>query len=182
VAGMSDLALWYLGRGTGVMALVLLTAAVVAGVLTWSGQTVAGVPRFVVAIVHRNAGLVATVLLIVHIGTLLLDPYAQLSIVDTLVPFVGTDRPVWLGLGTAAFDLLLAVLVTSLLRHRIGLRSWRAVHWFAYAAWPLALVHAIGVGSDTGQWWLRVLAGLCFITVATAAAARFGGRDQEVLT
>ena len=179
---MSAEALWYLGRGTGVMALLLLTAAVAAGVLTWSGRTVAGVPRFAVATVHRNAGLIATILLLVHVGTLLFDPYAQLSIVDILVPFAGTYRPLWLGLGTVAFDLLLAVVITSLLRNRIGLRGWRAVHWFAYAAWPFALLHALGIGSDTGQWWLRLLATLCFVIVAAAAIARFGSHDQEVLT
>jgi sulfoxide reductase heme-binding subunit YedZ len=179
---MTTEALWYLGRGTGVMALLLLTAAVAAGVLTWSGRTVAGVPRFALTLVHRNAGLIATVLLVVHVTTLLLDPYAQLSVADLIVPFGGTYRPLWLGLGTAAFDLLLAIVVTSLLRTRIGLRGWRAVHWFAYAAWPIAMLHALGIGTDAGQWWLRTLAGLCFLTVAAAAALRFAGRNQESLT
>ena len=132
---MSTEALWYLGRGTGVMAPLLLTASVRAGVLTWSGRTVAGVPRFAVAAIHRNAGLIATVLLVVHVTTLLFDPYAQLNLVDLLVPFGATYRPLWIGLGTVGLDLLLAVVVTSLLRTRIGLRGWRAVHWFGYAAW-----------------------------------------------
>jgi methionine sulfoxide reductase heme-binding subunit len=174
--------LWYLGRGTGVMALVLLTASVAAGVLTWSGRPVAGAPRFAVAAVHRNAGLVATVLLLVHVTTLLFDPYAQLKLVDLVLPFDGTYRPLWLGLGTVAFDLLLAVVVTSLLRTRIGLRGWRAVHWFGYAAWPVALLHALGIGSDSAQWWLRAVAAACFVIVAGAVAMRIMARNQEVLT
>ena len=177
---MSTDALWYLGRGTGVMALLLLTAAVAAGVLTWSGRTVAGVPRFAVAVVHRNAGLIATVLLVIHVTTLLFDPYAQLKLADLVVPFTSTYRPLWIGLGTAAFDLLLAIVVTSLLRTRIGLRGWRAVHWFAYASWPLALLHVLGAGSDAGQVWLRALAVTCLIVVAGAAAWRFAGRSREV--
>ena len=179
---MNTDALWYLGRGTGVMALLLLSAAVVAGVLTRSGQPIAGVPRFAVAVVHRNAGLIATVLLLVHVTTLLFDPYAQLTVADLVVPFRGAYRPLWLGLGTVAFDLLLAIVVTSLLRTRIGLRGWRAVHWFAYAAWPVALLHALGNGTDAGLWWLRVLAAACFATVATAVAWRVTARNQEVLT
>jgi sulfoxide reductase heme-binding subunit YedZ len=175
-------ALWYLGRGTGVMALVLLTAAVAAGVLTWSGRPVAGVPRFAVAAVHRNAGLIATVLLLVHVSTLLLDPYAQLDIADLVVPFGGEYRPMWLGLGTAAFDLMLAIVATSLLRTRIGLRGWRAVHWFAYAAWPVAVLHVLGIGSDAATWWLRALVALCVLTVVAAAGWRLAARNQEVLT
>ena len=40
----------------------------------------------------------------------------------------------WLSLGTVAFDLLLAVLLSSLVRDRLSYRAWRAVHWLAYAA------------------------------------------------
>ena len=174
--------LWYVGRGTGVMALVLLTAAVTAGVLTWSGRTVAGVPRFAVAAVHRNAGLIATVLLLVHVSTLLLDPYAQLALADLVVPFGAAYRPPWVGLGTIAFELLLAIVVTSLLRTRIGRHGWRTVHWFAYAAWPIALLHALFAGSDGATWWLRALAVLCFLTVGVAALCRFAGSTREVLT
>ena len=53
----------------------------------------------------------------------------------------------WLGLGALAFDLLVALVVTSLLRRRLGLRAWRAVHWLAYACWPVALVHGWGTGT-----------------------------------
>ena len=69
-------------------------------------------------------------------------------LVDVVVPFVGAYRPFWLGLGALALDLLAALIVTSLLRARIGLRAWRAVHWVAYACWPVALVHGLGTGSD----------------------------------
>jgi hypothetical protein len=27
------------------------------------------------------------------------------------------------------------------MRERIGVRLWRAIHWTAYASWPLAVVH-----------------------------------------
>lgn len=176
---MSADALWYLGRGTGVMALVLLTAAVTAGILTWSGRTVAGVPRFAIAAVHRNAGLIATVLLLIHVLALLLDPYAQLNLVDLVVPFTATYRPLWTGLGTLGFDLLLAVVVTSLLRTRIGRRGWKAVHWFVYLAWPVSLLHVLFGGTDSATWWLRALAVLCFLTAGVAALWRLAGTLQE---
>lgn len=158
--------LWYLGRGTGVAALLLLTVNVVLGITARSGRPLPGLPRFAVAVVHRDSGLLAVILLAIHLGTLLLDPYAQLRLADLVVPFLGSYRPAWLGLGTLAADLVLALVLTSMLRHRLGQRGWRAVHWLAYLAWPVAVLHALGAGSDAGRWWLRLLAGACLAAVA----------------
>ncbi|WP_406835194.1 hypothetical protein ACICHK_01585 [Streptomyces sp. AHU1] len=75
----------------------------------------------------------------------------------SVVPFGASYRPLWLGLGTGGLDLLLAVAVTSALRRHLGARRWKAVHWLAYAAWPLALFHGVGTGTDTRlplQLWL----------------------------
>jgi sulfoxide reductase heme-binding subunit YedZ len=168
-------ALWYLGRGTGVVSLVLLTLVVALGVATRSGRPLPGLPRFAVASVHRSASLLAVTLLGVHVGTLLFDPYAQLKIVDLVLPFAGTFRPFWLGLGTLGLDLLAALVVTSLLRNRLGRRTWRAVHWLAYAAWPVALLHALGTGTDAGSAWLRGLAALCCAAVVAAVGWRLAG-------
>lgn len=173
-------ALWYLSRGTGVMSLVLLTISVALGVAARSGEPVGPLPRFAVTALHRNCGVIASLLLVVHVVTLLFDPYAQLKVVDVLVPFLGTLEPFWLGLGTLALDLLIAVLVTSALRARIGVRGWRAVHWLSYAVWPVALLHTLGEGSDAGTGWLRTLAVLCFAAVAGAAVYRLTVRQEEV--
>ena len=172
---MSVDALWYLGRRTGVTALVLLTVTVGLGIATSAGRPLPGLPRSAVVAVHRNAGLLAVSFLAVHIGSLLFDPYAQLRLVDLVLPFAGAYRPLWQGLGTAAFDLLLAIVVTSLARHRLGLRAWRTVHWLAYAAWPLALLHAIGNGSDAGATWLRAIAAGCAVVVGSGVAWRYAG-------
>ncbi len=165
-------AFWYLGRGTGVVALVLLTVVVALGIATRSGRTLPGLPRFAVAAIHRSASLLAVVLLAGHVGLLLLDPYAQLRLADLVVPFQGSYRPLWLGLGTLAFDLVVALVVTSLARQRLGARAWRLVHWLAYAAWPVALLHGLGTGSDAGTGWFRATAVACFTLVASALAWR----------
>ena len=174
---MTD-ALWYLGRGTGVMALVLLTISVALGVAARAGEPLGPLPRFAVTAVHRNSGLIASVLLVVHVVTLLFDSYAQLKVVDVLVPFLGTADPFWLGLGTLGLDLLLAVVVTSLLRTRIGVRGWRAVHWVSYAAWPVSLLHTLGMGTDAATPWLLALSVLCFVAVAAAAVYRLTLRTE----
>jgi hypothetical protein len=89
-----------------------------------------------------------------------------------VIPFGGSYRPLWLGFGALAFDLLLAVAITSLLKRRIGQRRWRAVHWLAYAAWPVALLHGLGIGSDIRSAWLLALVAVCVVAVWIAVLIR----------
>jgi sulfoxide reductase heme-binding subunit YedZ len=174
-------ALWYLGRGSGAVSLVLLSVVVVLGIGSRAGRPVFGLPRFAVTAVHRNVSLLAVAFLALHVVTLLVDPYAQLRLVDVLLPFAGAYRPLWQGLGTLAFDLVLALVATSLLRHRMGLRTWRAVHWIAYAAWPVALLHGLGNGTDNGQLWLWCIAVACVAAVLAAICWRLSdGFDRSV--
>lgn len=165
-------ALWYLGRGTGVVALVVLTIAVLLGILTRSGRALPGFPRFTVADLHRTASLTATGLIAVHVTSLLLDPYAQLRLLDLVLPFQGQYRPLYLGLGTLAVDLVLAVVATSLLRHRLGPRTFRLVHWAVYAMWPIALLHGLGIGTDAPTTWFTAVAAACAGVVAAVALWR----------
>ncbi|MGI8522373.1 MAG: ferric reductase [Nocardioides sp.] len=165
-------ALWALGRGTGVVALVLFTGSLVLGIVTRSGRSVPGLGRFGAADLHRTAALTGTVLVLSHVVSLSLDPFAQLHLVDVVFPFLGAYRPLWLGLGTLTLDLLAVVTVVSLLRHRVGPQVFRAVHWATYALWPTAVLHALGNGTDGGSTWLRGLAAVCVAAVALAVTWR----------
>jgi methionine sulfoxide reductase heme-binding subunit len=165
-------ALWALGRGTGVTALVFMTISIVTGILTRSGRTLVALPRFGITELHRTTALLGAGLVGIHVLSLLADPYAQLRLVDLVVPFTGTYRPFWLGLGTLALDLLLVIIVTSLLRHRLGLRTFRIVHWTTYGLWPIALAHSLGNGTDSGKPWFLALAGTCAVVVLSALAWR----------
>jgi sulfoxide reductase heme-binding subunit YedZ len=156
------------------VSLVLLTASVGLGVSELVRFARPNWPRFVVAALHRNVSLLATAFLAVHITTAVADSFASIRITDVLVPFIGVYRPFWLGLGTLAFDLILALVITSLLRERLGFRAWRAVHWAAYAAWPLALVHGLGTGSDTRVRWAAAINVLCLAVVLAAVLTRVG--------
>jgi sulfoxide reductase heme-binding subunit YedZ len=168
---MTD-ALWFLGRGTGVVSLVLLSLVVALGVASRSGRPLPGLPRFAVVAVHRSAALLAVAFLVVHVTTLLFDPYAQLDLLAVVVPFSAAAEPFWYGLGALALDLVLAVVVTSLLRARIGPRAWRAVHWLAYLAWPVAVLHGVGSGSDAATGWMLAVTGVCVAAVAVAVTWR----------
>ena len=164
--------LWYLTRGSGAVALLLLTASVSLGVVTTLRLATARWPRFAVGRLHRNLTLLSVVFVALHVLTTVADGYAPIGLKDAVVPFASPYRPVWLGLGAVAFDLLLALVVTSYLRRHIGVRVWRGVHWLAYVSWPVALVHSLGTGSDARTSWLVALGFVCVAAVAASVLAR----------
>lgn len=173
--------LWYATRGAGMATLVLLTASLVLGIATSSRWGSARTPRFVVASWHRSLSLLALALLLVHIVSTVLDPFAQISPRDAVVPFGASYRPVWLGLGVLAAELLVLVALTSLVRARIGPRLWRALHWLAYAVWPVAVVHGLGTGSDAQMSWMIGLTCACVTAVVLALVWRLAAGRWRTL-
>ena len=172
-------ALWYLGRGTGLVALVMFTVTMVLGITTRSGRAGLGLNRFGLADLHKTASLAGTGLIAVHVGTLLFDPYAQLRLVDLASrSWRRTGRCGWASARSRS-TCSSCWSPRSLLRHRVGPRVFRAVHWTAYAMWPLALVHALGTGTDAGTVWMRAVAATCVLAVAAAVGWRTSGAFAE---
>ena len=161
--GTNSQALWYMTRGFGLLDLVLLTATLVMGLTQVVRYASPGWPRFVVAALHKNISILAVVFLAVHVATAVFDTFAPISIVSVFIPFAGKYRPLWLGFGALALDLLIALVVTSLLRERLGQRAWRLLHWTAYLCWPVAIVHGLGTGTDTKLGWVLALNAACVV-------------------
>jgi predicted ferric reductase len=161
----SSTPLWYTTRATGLVALVLLTGAMAAGLLTSVRFERPAWPRFVTLGLHRNLSLLALAFTVVHVLTSVLDSFVSIPVIDAFIPFIGTYRSFWLGLGAISFDLMLALIITSLLRTRMSLRSWRLVHWTAYGCWPVAVVHGLGTGTDTRARWVLALTAACVLAV-----------------
>jgi DMSO/TMAO reductase YedYZ heme-binding membrane subunit len=174
-AALGPSAYWYLARATGAVALLLLTISVVLGVLGSVRFSAAPRwPRFAIDALHRDSSLLVIALVAIHIVTSVLDGFAPISLLDGVIPFRTPYRPLWMGLGALSFDLLIALVVTSLLRRRLGYRSWRAVHWLAYASWPVAVLHGLGTGSDVKAWWMLALTVACLAAVVIAVLSRIG--------
>ncbi len=165
---------WYLTRSAGVVATVLLTTSVVLGIVDFSRWSARGWPRFLTDTLHRNVSMLALVMVVLHVITTVADGFAPIGFQDAFIPFLSPYRPLWLGLGALSFDLLLAVTVTSLMRKRLGYRTWRAVHWSAYACWPLAMFHGLGTGTDASSTWMLLLSAICLVAVVTAIGWRVG--------
>ena len=170
-------AIWFTMRATGVVALVLLTATVALGIATSAVRTHRW-PAFTWAELHKRLSLLAVVFLAIHVSTAVIDTYVDVGWISLAVPFLSSYRPLWVGLGTVAFDLLVAVAVTSALRQRMKARTWRAVHWLAYACWPLAMAHGLGTGTDSGSWWMDVISALCATSVLGALVVRLRVRSD----
>jgi sulfoxide reductase heme-binding subunit YedZ len=175
----SSTALWYASRATGVVALVLLTVVVVLGILVNRQGRLPGLPRFATTSLHRSMSLLAVAFTAIHVITAIADPYVTIGIVASVVPFTSAYKPVWIGLGAVALDIMVALIITSLARARIGRRTWRAVHWLAYACWPVALIHGIGSSNDLLGGALLALTVLCTAAVVGATGWRIASAATE---
>jgi methionine sulfoxide reductase heme-binding subunit len=164
--------LWYVTRATGLVSLVLLTLSVLLGLLVAGRFTSERWPRFLTQGLHRNLSLLVLVFLALHIGSTVLDTYTSISLAAAFIPFASAYHPLWLSLGAVALDLLIALIVTSLVRNRLGYRAWRRLHWLVYACWPVAVAHGLGIGTDRSATWVIVLTFACMGCVAVVATWR----------
>jgi sulfoxide reductase heme-binding subunit YedZ len=169
---VNQMAVWYLMRASGVVSLLLLTVVSALGIATVSRWRPGRVPRFVTLALHRNVSLLAVAFLAVHVVTAVIDPDAYVSAVAVVVPLPSDRYGLWLGLAGVAFDLVVALVVTSMLRRRIAPRIWRALHFLAYLAWPVALLHGAGMGTDAGSIWMLAVDATCVALFAGAVALR----------
>jgi sulfoxide reductase heme-binding subunit YedZ len=178
----SSTPLWYATRATGLVALVLLTGSMALGLLSAVRYQRPAWPRFVTLGLHRNLSLLALAFTVAHVLTTVLDSFVAIPLQDAVIPFIGSYRPLWVGFGAIAFDLMLALTATSLLRARMGQRSWRLVHWTAYACWPVAVLHGLGTGTDTPVRWVLALTAACVLAVTGLVLWRLGlaWRDRPV--
>lgn len=173
--------LWYATRASGTVSFLLLTATVALGIAAGGRYAPQRIARFEVSTLHRNLSLLSLSFLGLHIATAVADSYTNISPLSAVVPFASSYRPLWVGLGAVALDLLLAVGITSALRLRLGYRRWKAVHWLAYAAWPVALFHAVGTGTDTRLGMQLLLYAVLVITVLAAAGWRLAHASGDAV-
>jgi len=178
---LTNQVLWYTTRGAGAVSLVMLTAVVGLGILSSLRFEATGWPRFLTAGLHRNLALVTLVFLGLHIVTAVVDPYTNLGWTAAVIPFSSYYRTFWLGLGTIAAELIAAIGITTLARGLIGPRAWKIVHWLAYAAWPVGVVHGLGTGTDAWSAWLFALTCACIALVGFAVVYRVVGVSPDPL-
>lgn len=164
--------LWYANRATGVVLVVLLTMSTAMGVYSTARAGSVRWPRFATQALHRNVSLLAMVMLVLHIASAVIDTYVDIRWWEAFVPFLGTYKPLWLGLGSVAWDLMLAIVITSLMRERFAHRRWRTVHLLSYPAWVVGVIHGLGIGTDSFTAWSLTITALCIAVVALSTVVR----------
>ncbi|HAM24330.1 MAG TPA: ferric reductase [Actinobacteria bacterium] len=161
---------WYLDRAAGLVLVVLFTLTVALGVITSRRREPASQVRLFTQDLHTRVTVAAMTLLLVHVGTAVVDSYVNISLRDVFVPFIAGWNPLWLGFGTLALDLLLVVVITTIIRHQIGEKPWRSIHLVSYACWALAVIHGWRSGTDTSTvWGLSVIIGCTLIGLGAIA-------------
>ena len=176
--------LWYTSRATGIASIVLLTTVLVLGLVVGSRRPPSATRAAVVMGLHRSLSLGLVAFVLVHVTTAIAETYVSIDLISAVVPFTSSYQRVWVGLGTTAFDLLIAVVVTSVSRHRMPESWWRAVHWTAYLLWPITVVHAfvLGTANELGLRLVTVACGLVGVVAllwrATATDPHAEWRDR----
>ena len=176
----SSTAFWYASRATGIVALLLLTAVLVLGILVNRQGRLPGLPRFAVTSLHRNLSLLAVAFIAVHVLTAVLDTFVSIPLAAGVIPFASGYERLWLGLGAISLDLMIAMIVTSLLRGHLNRILWRAIHLLAYLSWPVAFAHSIGSSKDLQQGWLLDLSIACALVVTAAAVWRLASAARQL--
>jgi sulfoxide reductase heme-binding subunit YedZ len=176
----SSTVLWYASRATGVVALLLMTAVVLLGLLVNRQGRLPGLPRFAVTGLHRNLSLVAVAFVGVHVLSSVLDSYVSIPLTAVVVPLASGYERLWIGLGAVSLDITIAVIVTSLLRRHLSRRLWRAVHLTAYLSWPVAWLHSISSSRDMLHGWGFMLSAGTALVVLGAVGWRLAAASRDV--
>src|SRR5207248_1889682 len=143
-------------------------AVVVLGIATTMRFRPGRMPRFVTLGLHRSVSLLAVVFLGIHIATAIADSYAKVGVAQVVVPLPSAKYGLFLGMGALSLDLIAAVVLTSLVRQHLSQRVWKGIHWLAYASWPVAFLHSVGIGTDKASGWFVDTAVACASVIVVA--------------
>jgi DMSO/TMAO reductase YedYZ heme-binding membrane subunit len=176
---VNSTALWYATRASGLTALVLLTLTMVLGITTTTRARARNWPGFAQQEMHRRISILAVVFLGIHVLTSVMDTFVNINWAAIVIPFTSKYSAFWVGVGAVALDLMIAVIVTSVLRERMRPATWRAVHWLAYLSWPVAMAHTFGMGTDAAEGWVIVLGVLCGLSVVAALGWRLHASSRQ---
>jgi predicted ferric reductase len=171
--------LWYVTRATGLVALVLFTVVVCLG--TFVSNRVGGntVGRFELNELHRSVSMVAMAFLVLHIVTTIIDSYVPTGWLSAVVPMTSAYKRLDVAIGAVAFDLILAVWASSLMKSRIANSSWRFVHWFSWLAFVAAIVHSFLIGTDARSGIGLSVVATCAVAVVVTALWRYVKRPSR---
>ena len=165
---------WITSRAAGGAALILASVAVAVGLMMSAKRQNAN--KRDLRAIHEAVSLTTLAMVALHGLALLGDSFLNPGLTGIAIPFVGSYRPLWTGLGIVAGYGLAALGLTYYMRDRIGAVRWRKVHRLTALFWVLAIVHTIGAGSDAAQLWFLLASALFVVPAALLLILRWVGR------
>jgi len=163
---------WFVSRATGFAAFTALALDVIVGLLVSTKAGDRWVTRAHAIDLHGWLSPVALALVIGHASILIVDGYIRFDLLDLVVPFVAPYRPLAVGIGVIAAYLALVVHASFGLRRRLGIRTWRRLHYLSFAAFVASSLHAMLAGSDWSRPWAVALHGSLLAIVGALVAYR----------
>lgn len=170
---------WVLLRAAGIGSYLMLFLAVAWGVVATTSIVTKRVSKPAANLFHAFVASAGLALLGVHMGLLLVDEFMPFSVTSLIVPMASGYRPVAVGAGVLAMYGIVAIMVTSWLRKRIGTVWWRRVHVLAVPMFTLALAHGVFAGTDTERPWMFAMyavTGLLVVFLTLVRALTYGYR------
>jgi sulfoxide reductase heme-binding subunit YedZ len=165
---------WITSRAAGGAALLLASASVAVGLMMSSKRP--GANKRDLRAIHEAISLTTLAMVALHGLSLLGDSYLNPGVAGIAIPFVGSYRPLWTGLGIVAGYGLAALGMTYYLRDRIGAARWRRLHRLTAVFWLAAIAHTIGAGSDAAEWWFLGASAALVLPAAALLILRWLGR------
>ena len=170
---------WITSRAAGAAALIVASASVAVGV-TMAARIAKGRGPELRAL-HEALSVTAIIAIGVHGISLLFDSFFHPGISGIALPFAGTYRPLWTGIGIISGYGLAALGLSYYFRDRIGQARWRRMHRFTALFWALGIVHTVGAGSDARQFWFLVAVAAPAIPAAFLLVVHLGRRMGQAL-
>lgn len=173
---------WVLLRAAGIGSYVMLFLSVAWGLVSTTGVVTKGVSKPSANLFHAFVASAGLALLGVHLGLLLVDGFMPFSVMAVTLPMASGYRPLAVTAGVIAMYGIVAIVVTSWLRTRVGTAWWRRVHLLAVPAFTLALAHGVFAGTDTERPWafaLYAVSGLVVVFLTIVRALTYGYRPPR---
>jgi predicted ferric reductase len=177
---------WYVTRASGLTGYFLLWLSMVWGFAIPTGFMKPVLENVFSYDFHEHLSLLGLGFVLVHILVLLFDKYLPFSIIQLLIPFTDTYRPLWVGLGIISFYVLLLVTFTFYVRQKIGSKAFRSIHVLSLLSYLGTTLHGLFAGTDSALPITMLIYAWTFLIVVFLTLywliTRTFKRDEEHVT
>jgi predicted ferric reductase len=170
---------WYITRASGLTAYFLLWLSMAWGLALATKILQPVLEHLFTFDFHEYLSLLGLGFVGLHVIVLLFDKFLPFNLIQLLIPFTGTYRPLWVGLGIIGFYLFLLVTVTFYIRQRIGQKLFRAIHVFSLLGYLGVTLHGLFAGTDSALAVTKILYGGSFLVIVFLTVFWFVMREAD---